>query len=77
MTTGTALVLLGFGLGTLLMADQSSPRSSPRAAAESHADELRARVIEAQKISAAASQRARELAALWSRAEDASRKERS
>lgn len=72
MTPGTVLVLLGFGLGTLIMAGQSSPRAT----AESHADELRARVIEAQRISAAASQRARELAALWSRSEDAAQKER-
>lgn len=61
MTSGTALVLLGFGLGALIMAGQSAtaPRSST--------DELRARVLEAQRISAAASRRARELAALWSK----------
>lgn len=68
MTRGSALVLLGFGLGTLMVAAQSGagkdPRSTPRAA------ELRARAIEAQRISAVASQQARELAAQWS-AQDA------
>lgn len=61
MTRGTTLVLLGFGLGALILAGQSSPRAeaAPR-------DALRARAIEAQRISAIATQRARDLAARWS-----------
>jgi hypothetical protein len=57
-------MLLGFGLGALVAVSQRSagtdPRSAPSAAL------LRARAIEAQRISAVASQRARELAAWWS-----------
>lgn len=65
--TSVALTLLGFGLGALIMTGggQTAPRAS--------ADALRDRAIEAQRISAAASQRARELAAQWSAAEEARR----
>jgi hypothetical protein len=64
-------MLLGFGLGALIVAAQrnedTDPRSTPNAA------ELRARTIEAQRISACAAQRARALAAQWS-AQDAREK---
>jgi hypothetical protein len=63
MTTGTALILLGFSLGALLVAKQGSPREDPRA--PSLNEELRAHAIEAQRASARASQRTRELTALW------------
>jgi hypothetical protein len=59
MPPGTTLVLLGFGLGLLMVTKQGSPRASPLD------DQLRARAIEAQKISAIAACRARELTALW------------
>ncbi len=64
MTPGTTLVLLGFGLGALVVASQRNDRGSHRSIADDAT--LRARAIEAQQISARASQRARELAALWS-----------
>jgi hypothetical protein len=62
MTPPLVLTLLGVGLGVLIVA--SGP-SSPRAGATT----LRDRVIEAQRISAIASLRARELAAQWSAGE--------
>ena len=73
MTAGTALVLLGFGLGTLIAASQAAPREpqSPRA----RADNLRERAAFAQQSSARAAQYARELAARWSDAENAARRE--
>jgi hypothetical protein len=58
-----ALALLGFGLGALLV--NAVARSSPRPSTTTLAD-LRTRAIEAQRISAIASQRARDLAARWS-----------
>jgi hypothetical protein len=63
MTTGTAFILLDFGLGALLVAKQGSPREDPRA--PSLNEELRARAIEAQRASARASQRSRELTSRW------------
>jgi hypothetical protein len=57
-------MLFGFGLGALIMAGQSSPRTL--APPHESADALRARAIEAQRISAIASQRARDLATQWS-----------
>lgn len=71
MTAGTALVLLGFGLGTLIAASQAAPYASPRA----RADMLRERALEAQQRSAQASRAARELTARWSEAENAARRE--
>jgi len=76
VTPGAVIVLLGFGLGALVVAGQSSPRgatesSSPR----ERADALRAKTIQAQQASARASRTARELMAAWSAAEDAARKE--
>ena len=66
----TALVLLGFGLGALLVANGGNTRE-PRP--PSLNDPLRARAIEAQRTSMAAAQRARELTALWSEQEARSR----
>lgn len=59
MSTGTFL-LLAFGLGAVvgLSNDRTDPRSRKL-------EELRARAIEAQQISARASQRARDLTAQW------------
>jgi len=73
MTTGTALVLLGFGVGALIGAGQAAPREpqSPRA----RADALRERAAFAQQSSARASHHARELTAMWSDAENAARRE--
>lgn len=59
--TPVALTLLGLGVGVLLVASGRSPRSSMT---------LRDRALEAQRISALASQRARELAAQWSAEQD-------
>lgn len=63
MTRGTTLVLLGFGLGALLVANRGTTREDPRA--PSRVNQLRARAIEAQRTSAMASRRAREVTALW------------
>jgi hypothetical protein len=78
VTPGTALVLLGFGLGALVVVGGSGTRDirvseSPR----ERADALRSRTIEAQAISARASQAARDLMDQWSRAEEAARKTES
>lgn len=61
--TSVALTLLGLGLGALLVTNGRMP---PRATS------LRDRTIEAQRISARASQRARELADQWSTEQDRS-----
>jgi len=74
VTPGTAFVLLGFGLGALIVAGGSDPRAS-RQAMQTRADALRSRVLEAQNSAARASQAARDLAAQWSVAEDAARRE--
>lgn len=66
-----ALVLLSLGLGTLLVA------SRPGASREAVSPSLRERAIEAQRISARASLRARELTARWSAEQDARRAPRS
>jgi hypothetical protein len=58
VTTPFVLTLLGFGIGVLLVVDR---RTDPRALTT-----LREHAIEAQKISARASQRARALTAKWS-----------
>lgn len=63
MTSGTALILLGFGLGALAIVGQNGPRPDPRALSAD--DQLRARAIEAQRTSATAARRARELTTLW------------
>jgi hypothetical protein len=57
-------VLLGFGLGALIVASQRGRRGDPRSA--SRAAPLQELAIEAQQISAIASQRARALSARWS-----------
>lgn len=78
MTVGTALVLLGFGVGALVVAGR--PRSSPRVATPTQRDQtemLRERAEEAQRRSARESQLARDLAAQWSEAVAAARTERS
>ncbi len=71
MTPGAAIVLIGLGLGTFVVAGRSDPRAptSPR----ERADTLRARAVEAQLASARASRIARELMERWSRAEDDAR----
>jgi hypothetical protein len=56
VTPGLALTLLGLGIGALMI---GGSRSDPRASAST----LHERVIEAQRISARASQVARDLAA--------------
>jgi hypothetical protein len=56
MTQGTAIVLLGCGLGALLIASRSNWHQEAT---------LRERAIEAQRLSAQASQRARELTERW------------
>lgn len=65
MSTGTTLVLLGFGIGALILTSPRTRREDPRAPAPTADDQLRARAIEAQRASARASQRARELTAQW------------
>lgn len=72
MTSATALVLLGFGIGALVVADHAASRG-PRSLRES-ADTFRTLARQAQERSAATAQRARELANQWSIAEDAARK---
>jgi hypothetical protein len=57
VTTGVTLTLLGFGLGAMIMASQSS---SPRARMT-----LRDRAIAAQEDAARAAKRARDLTARW------------
>jgi hypothetical protein len=63
VTSGTALILLGFGLGALAIMSQDSTRTDPRALSAD--DQLRERAIEAQRASATAARRARELTTLW------------
>jgi hypothetical protein len=58
MTPGAAILLLGCGLGVLVVASRSGPQLRQEAT-------LRDRAIEAQRISAQASQRARELTERW------------
>lgn len=72
MTPATALVLLGFGLGALVVADRTSPREPQ--SLQARADTLREQTSRAQEVSARASQRARELMDQWIAAEDAARK---
>lgn len=60
VTTGT-IILLGFGLGALVGLSQRS--TDPRSA--EHGEKLRERAIEAQRASAEAARRARDLTALW------------
>ncbi len=68
MTPPVVLALLGFGLGALVVANRRVDlRAEPT---------LRERAIEAQKISACASQLARDLTARWC-AEEARRRETS
>ena len=59
MTSGVALTLLGFGLGTLLA---TSARRDPRASSGT----LRDRAIVAQQAADRAARRARDLVAQWS-----------
>lgn len=65
MTIRTPLVLLGFGLGGLLIACWGSSREDPSQPA---LNDLRLRAIEAQRTSAEASRRERELTERWQRA---------
>lgn len=65
-------MLLGFGLGALIVAKQGNPRKDPQTPAPD--DQLRARAIEAQRTSAKASQRARELTALYQESEKVRRR---
>jgi hypothetical protein len=75
VTPPTAFALLGLGIGALLVAkshlDPRASGESPSRSVRSSASSLRDRVIEAQKISARASQIARELTAQWSAELDA------
>jgi hypothetical protein len=59
------LAVFGIGLGVLLLADRSRGRA-PLSLTASAASTLRDLTVEAQRISARASQLARELAATWS-----------
>jgi len=70
MPPATALLLLGLGVVAVAAAGRSS---SPRIALRDQADELRARAIHAQRISAKTSAQARELMEQWSAAERAAR----
>lgn len=72
MSTTTALVLLGFGVGALVVADHARSRGS--LSLRDRADALRAQTSRAQETSASASRRARELMDQWSAAEEAARK---
>jgi hypothetical protein len=63
VTTPVVFALFGFGLGALLIAGS---RSDSRESRRDPQRTLRDRAIEAQKISAEASQLARDLAARWS-----------
>lgn len=74
MTPGTALVLLGFGLGAWMMAIQSTPQTT--ASPRERADDLRTRAIEAQRRSAIASQVARDLTSQWITTQDGRRGQR-
>lgn len=60
--------ILGIGLGALLIADRSRGRA-PLALSPPTASALRDLSVEAQRISARASQLARDLAATWSEAQ--------
>lgn len=60
--SGGVLAILGLGLGALIVAGGRADARAPRVTVTS----LRDRAIEAQQISARASQHARELAAQWS-----------
>lgn len=73
MNATTAFVLLGFGLGALVMVNGAAQREP---SLRTRADDLRQRALEAQRISARASQSARDAAARWSAAEDAARTEK-
>lgn len=73
MSPATALVLLGFGLGALVVADRSSPRGPLSLRAST--DALRAQTVQAQELAAQASRRARELMDQWIAAEDDACKE--
>lgn len=70
MTPATALVLLGFGVGALVVAD----RTALRERAPLRADTLREQAVRAQEASARASRRARELMDQWIAAEDDAQK---
>ena len=59
MTAGTALVLIGFGLGALIVAGRPRLRS-PR-----DANILRSRALAAPRAAARAAQIARDLTARW------------
>ncbi len=74
MTSATALTLLGFGLGALLVAGNQPDPRGPRTLRE-RAGALRGRALAAQQNSARASLLARELTACWSEAEDAARRD--
>jgi hypothetical protein len=65
VTTSIALTLLGLGIGVLIVTDRrTTPRADPRASTPSPTQlSLRERALEAQRISAQASQIARDLAA--------------
>jgi len=66
VTPGTAIVLLGFGIGALVVAGRAEPRGVVRP--QDRPEELRDRAIEAQVRAATASREARELTARWSSA---------
>lgn len=68
MTRGATIVLLGVGVGAIVVASRASARAP--APPRERPDDLRARVVEAQRISARASLLARELAERWSAAQE-------
>jgi hypothetical protein len=73
VTPATALVLLGFGVGALVVADRAVAPSG-QLSLRARADALRAQASSAQDASARWSARARKLMDQWSAAEGAARK---
>jgi hypothetical protein len=73
MTGGAALMLLGFGLGTMLMGRRS--RGSIFSSLRDRADVLREQAAEAQQHAAKASQFARAMTVQWSEADEAARRQ--
>lgn len=81
MTPATALVLLGFGVGALMVAGRGLLREQPssslreQSSLRTRADALRQHARAAQEHSARISLAARELMAKWNEAEDVARRE--
>jgi hypothetical protein len=72
----TALVLLGFTVGALILASRAHVRD-PRLTGDTHVKRLRSSALDAQRRAARASGLAMDLTARWDAAEVAARMQRS